>query len=101
MQEACQTMEKESKSFRGFAIFNVGALRAGNFDVKDSRNIFCGHADLELGVMNTVREEGEPAADQSVNIALEDVCRDLMNLCNFHLDSQATQSGWNSVTGSI
>jgi hypothetical protein len=87
-------METDEKKFRGFALFEVQTLRSGGFDVIDSRIIFCGHADLLIGVPNNPQEYDEPPTDQSDNLGLSDVCRQLMQLACVRSDPQSEAPEW-------
>jgi hypothetical protein len=87
-------METLQKEYRGFALFHVQALRSADFDVKDSRIVFCGHADLVLGEAHNPKEFEEPPTDQLDSLRLEDACRRLKGLACLRIDPQPQTFEW-------
>ena len=50
-------LEDENKKFRGFLVWFAGEIRDYGSEIIDTRNIYCGHADIKHGI---IPKRGKP-----------------------------------------
>lgn len=87
-------MERQGE-YKGFALLNTGRVRGLGLNVVDSRNVFCGHADLLLGAQRPLAD-GDP--DDPMAVAkLRALAKQLIALSTTRLDSQPTDADWHEV----
>jgi len=79
--------------YKGFGLLLAEEIRKGQ-DVQDSRVIFCGHADILLGVRRPDTEDGDPPEDPTATAKLRDVARRLLTITVVRLDSSADLRDW-------
>lgn len=84
---------KDRGDYRGFAVISVGKIRASSLDVTDSREIFCGHADLQLGIKRPFGEDGEPE-DELITAKIRELGKMLVTLSMTRLDTHVDQDSW-------
>ena len=88
-------IESATKRYRGFALINVGELRISSCDVIDSRDQFCGHADLVLPLALPAEQQvGEPPDDQSYRSAQKDFAVKLVGLALCRIDPAPDAHEW-------
>lgn len=89
--QALENPEK-NKTYKGLAVLAAAQIRQSGCDVKDSRQIFLGHADIKLGV-TTATEPGEPVvAEQSER--LDGIAKSLAELANYFPDPSPQALSW-------
>jgi len=93
-KDRAKAMVTPQKHYRGFSLAQAYVLRQKGFEIADSRELFCGHADLHLGVTNQPQEPDEPPADPNRIIELENVCRSLMEIFSFYQDLMPESQAW-------
>jgi hypothetical protein len=86
-------METPMKHYRGFAILHTGDVRKVDFDVIDSRRVFCGHADLLLRVPPLELADGEPA-DPEISLIHKQAGDKLLKLAVQRMDSNPSADEW-------
>jgi hypothetical protein len=86
-------METVRKQYRGFALLHTGDVRKSDFDVIDSRQVFCGHADLLLGVPPLETVDGEPP-DPEISLTHQQAGEKLLKLTHQRMDSIPSTDAW-------
>lgn len=80
----------QNKTYKGLAVVNAGSVRDCGAEVVDSREIFCGHADILHG---HVMPDGEPAPPHVLEEVVER-CKKLLSRSTFHADPQPEGQHW-------
>lgn len=93
-KQRAKQMVTPEKHYRGFALLHTGDIRQSGFDVRDSRQVFCGHADLLLGVRKLEAADDEPPDDPSISMEQENAGRKLIELSHARIDSSPAAEGW-------
>jgi hypothetical protein len=94
--DACKARAKEledvakKKIYTGLAVFSANHVRTVGWDVKDSRSVYMGHADIKVGV---VRTRGEPLPADKLHV-FHAQRKKLLNLTNYFPDPDPGVSDW-------
>jgi hypothetical protein len=87
-------METTEKHYRGFALLNTRTVRDCHFGVRDSREVFCGHADILLGIKKLQSIDGEPPEDPALTLMQEEAGSMLLRLSHQRMDSAPAEDQW-------
>jgi hypothetical protein len=80
------------KTFRGFAVLSVRAVRAETFQVVDSRrNNFIGHGDIKTGIVNPPKGVARPPEELARS---RDHCKKLVQLSTYRADPFPEDRRW-------
>jgi hypothetical protein len=75
----------------GLAVLLARQIRDANSEVRDSRNVYCGHAHISHGIVAPPPNEPLPP-DQ--RLALDKKLETLRNAAAFHADPDPERDGW-------
>lgn len=89
-----KTMETSEKRYRGFLLLHAGMIRRSPFDVRDSRQVFCGHGDLLLNIPVLDAENGEPPDDPAITLKQREAGKSLLRLSVTRMDSDCDSDTW-------
>jgi hypothetical protein len=93
-KQKAKQMETAEKHYRGFALLHTRSVRDGRFEVRDSRKIFCGHADILLGLRRLETIDGEPPEDPALSLIQEEAGKKLLRLSHQRMDSAPAEHEW-------
>jgi hypothetical protein len=94
--DACKTKAKElenpvqKKIYKGLAVLSVAQIRSTHCDIKDSRNVYFGHADIKVGF---IVPRGEPLPAEQMQL-LRDRKKMLVKLTNYFPDPEPPAIKW-------
>jgi hypothetical protein len=82
------------KQYFGFAVLSVGIVREGGITVRDSREYYCGHADIKY-MMEELKQRvpGEPLPPE-INKRLKDFKEYLVKASSYIKDPHPQSKDW-------
>jgi len=80
--------------YLGLAVIKASEVRKCGSTVEDSREVYCGHADIAHGV---ILEPNEPA-DSQMSRFITERCRSLLTSTTYHADPNPSGSGWTGTS---
>lgn len=78
------------KVYRGMAVLTASQIRSAGAEVKDSRNLFQGHADIKLGYLTPA---GDPPPAEVV-FAKRERTKLLASAAQYHADPDPAADSW-------
>ncbi len=95
-KEKALELSKEGNEFRGFALIKSGEARTEGFVVRDSRQEYCGHADILINNPYFRPELSAPGEPPDVNFRAKqkELGEKLMRLSIVRTDSAPSEPGW-------
>jgi hypothetical protein len=92
----CKSKAREicGNQYVGLAVIRAGDIRSVGSTIKDSRDIWLGHADLDHGIVTPNNEPPDAVALQT----LTERCRELKARCSVRKDSDANSDEWTGAT---
>jgi hypothetical protein len=96
-KQRAQHMNASHKVYEGFALLLTATVRKKDFSVRDSRRIYCGHADifLHLGPIPLI-PDGEPP-DPTYRARQKDAGNALIEISILRLDTDFNSNQWPST----
>jgi hypothetical protein len=94
--DACKAKAKElenpvkNKVYEGLAVLSARQIRSTDCEIKDSRQIYPGHADIKVGI---IVPRGEPLPPEVAKVLL-DRKRALLRLTNYFPDPDPQATNW-------
>ena len=94
--DACKAKAKElenpvkNKVYEGLAVLSAAQIRLTDCKIKDSRQIYPGHADIKMGI---IVPRGEPPSPEDAKLLL-DRKRRLLKFTNYFRDPEPQVINW-------
>jgi hypothetical protein len=85
----------QQKKYVGLSVLRTAVIREHGMDVIDSRHVFCGHADIKLGLpaLSTDFVPGEPLTPE-LKLKQRDLGRLLLQSQKYHADPEPDSQHW-------
>ena len=85
----------QQKQYVGFSVLRTATVRKHGMDVIDSRQVYCGHADIKLGLADLITDfvPGEPL-DPELRLKIRDFGQLLLQSQKYHADPAAGSPQW-------
>lgn len=90
-KQQMKKLENKDKTYKGLAVLSAKCVRDHNADVKDSREVYYGHADIKHGF---IIEAGEPLSAEIIH-QLRERNKKLADAANYHPDKEPMHDIWN------
>jgi hypothetical protein len=94
--DACKAKAKElenpakNKMYEGLAVLSATQVRSADCEIKDSRHMYPGHADIKMGI---IVPRGEPPPPEDAKLLL-DRKRRLLGFTSFFHDPEPQVINW-------
>jgi hypothetical protein len=94
--DVCKAKAKElenpakNKVYEGLAVLSAAQIRLTDCEIKDSRHVYQGHADIKMGI---IVPRGEPPPPEDAKLLL-DRKRRLLRLTNYFRDPEPQTTKW-------
>jgi hypothetical protein len=94
----CKRKAKEferpnNKVYNGLAALSTGVVRLKGYQVTDSRNEYCGHGHVSVGIVNVKPAVQEPSAPEETN-RIKEIARELIKLASYRKDTSPDADEW-------
>ncbi|MGB9288800.1 MAG: hypothetical protein WCC31_08855 [Terracidiphilus sp.] len=92
-RKAKELQRPDHKIYDGLAALSTGAVRLKGYEVTDSREEFCGHGHISIGVVNVQSAAQGPSAPEKTE-RIKDIARGLIKLASYKKDTIPEADNW-------